>query len=77
MNVSVSGKLIDCVHNKSKDKKKDYYSLNIYSEGNMYRVGVDFDLYEHYQNFVNDDVSIDNISLWVEGKYSLYIKSED
>lgn len=74
MKVSLFGKLIDCVKNKSKDGSKDYYSLNIYSNGTMYRVGVNQDVYEHYLNFVNEEVNLSDISLWVEGKYSLYIK---
>lgn len=74
MEVSVKGKLVDCVNNKSKDGKKDYYSLNVYSEGTMYRIGVNQDLYEHYLNFVNEEVEIKDISLWCEGRYSLYIK---
>lgn len=75
MKVSLIGKLVDCVNNKSKDGKKEYYSLNVYSEGTMYRVGVTRDLYEHYSNFLNEEISLDDVSLWCEGKYSLYIKA--
>lgn len=75
MKVSLIGKLVDCVNNKSKDGKKEYYSLNIYSEGTMYRVGVTRDLYEHYSNFLNEEISLDDVSIWCEGKYSLYIKA--
>lgn len=74
MKVSLNGKLIDCIKNKSKDGSKDYYSLNIYSNGTMYRVGVNSDLYEHYLNYVNDDVELNDISIWIDGKHSLYIK---
>lgn len=74
MKVSIQGKLIDCVNTKSADKKKDYYSLNVYSEGQMYRVGVQQDVFEHFTNFVNEEIELNDINLWVEGKYSLYIK---
>lgn len=74
MDVSLKGKLVDCVNTKSKDGNKDYFSLIIYSNGITYRVGVNFDMYQHYQNFLNDDIELTNVSIWVEGKYSLYIK---
>ena len=74
MKVSIQGKLIDAVNTKSSDKKKDYYSLNVYSEGQMYRIGVPQETYEHYSNFINDEIELNDINLWVEGKYSLYIK---
>lgn len=74
MNVSLKGKLVDCVNTKSKDGSKDYFSLVIYSEGQTYRVGVNFDLYQHYQNFLNEEVEIVDIKLWIDGKYSLYVK---
>lgn len=74
MKVSIQGKLIDCVNTQSTDKKKEYFSLNVYSEGQMYRVSVPFEVYEHYSNFVNEEIEIQNINLWVEGKYSLYLK---
>lgn len=75
MKVSLSGKLVDCVNNKSKDGKKDYYSLVVYDSGNTYRVGVNKDIHDHYLNFVNDDVVLEDISLWCEGRYSLYIRT--
>lgn len=74
MNVSLKGKLVDCVNTKSKDKSKDYFSLVVYSEGQTYRVGVNYDLYEHYQNFLNDDIELTDIKIWVDGRFSLYIK---
>lgn len=75
MKVSLRGKLVDCINNKSKDGSKEYYSLNIYSDGSMCRVAVPFDLYEHYLNFVDDNISLENVSIWFEGKHSLYINS--
>lgn len=74
MEVRVSGKLIDCVHNKSKDGKKDYYSLNIYNNGNLFRVGINYELYLNYQGLIGENVVLDNVSIWVQGNYSLYIK---
>ena len=74
MKVSIQGKLIDCVNTKSADKKKDYYSLNVYSEGQMYRVGVPENLFQHYSNFLNEEIELNDVNLWVEGKYSLYIR---
>lgn len=74
MKVSLKGKLVDCVNNKSKDGQKQYYSLNIYSEGQMYRVGVPEDIFFNFQEHLDQDVSLQDISLWVDGKYSLYIK---
>lgn len=74
MKVSIQGKLIDCVNTQSADKKKEYYSLNIYSEGQMYRVGVPEAAFNHYSEYVNDEIELTDINLWVEGKYSLYIK---
>lgn len=74
MEVRVSGKLIDCVNNKSKDGKKDYYSLNIYNNGNLFRVGINYELYLKYQDLVGENVVLDNVSIWVQGNYSLYIK---
>lgn len=74
MKVSLKGKLVDCVNNKSKDGQKQYYSLNIYSDGQMYRVGVPESVYYDNLNSVNSDVELNDISLWCDGKYSLYIK---
>lgn len=74
MKVSIQGKLIDCVNTKSADKKKDYFSLNVYSEGQMFRVGVPLEVYSEYSNHINEDIELEDINLWVEGKYSLYIK---
>lgn len=74
MKVSITGKLVDCVSNKSKDGLKQYYSLNIYSDGVMRRVGVTQDIYNNYIPLTNEDITLNDISLWVEGKYSLYIK---
>lgn len=74
MEIRIAGKLIDCVKNKSSDGKKEYYSLNIYSNGTMYRVGVTRDLYDHYVNYLNQEVEVSDISMWVEGKYSLYVR---
>lgn len=74
MEIIIRGKLIDCVKNMSADGKKEYYSLNIYSNGTMHRVGVTRDLYDHYINYLDQEVEVSDISLWVEGKYSLYIR---
>lgn len=75
MKVSIEGKLIDCVNTTSADKKKEYYSLMVYSEGQTYRVGVPLDVYTNYSNYLNENITLEDINLWVEGKYSLYIKA--
>lgn len=74
MKVSLSGKLIECVSNKSKDGTKTYYSLNIYQDGQMVRVGVPAEIYYSYQGQENEDISLSNISVFVQGKSSFYIK---
>lgn len=75
MNISLSGKLVDCVKNPSKDGNKEYYSLVVYDKGNTYRVGVNKSIYEQYLNFVDKQVSIKDISFWCPGQYSLYIRT--
>jgi len=74
LKVSVEGKLVDCVSNPSKDGKKDYYSLVVYDKGISNRIGVNKDLYEHYQNFIDERVEINNVTLWSQN-YSLYVKA--
>lgn len=74
MNISIIGKLIDCVVNQSKDGSKNYYSLNIYNEGITYRVGVPYEVYEKYLDKVDEVIELKNISFWTEGKISFYIK---
>lgn len=74
MNISIVGKLIDCVTNTSKDGSKNYYSLNVYNEGTTYRVGVPYEIFKEYENRVDEFIELKNISLWVDGKSSFYIK---
>lgn len=74
MKVSLSGKLIECVSNKSKDGTKSYFSLNLYQSGQMIRVGVPEIVYNSYLGQENENISLTDVSLFVEGKSSLYIK---
>lgn len=76
MKVVVTGRLIECVKNKSKDGTKDYYSANIYHECKMYRVGLPLDKYVELKNKEGEEVILDNVSLWCQGQYSLYIKEQ-
>lgn len=75
MEVKLFGKLVDCISNKSKDGIKDYFSLHIYSNGVVYRVGVPFDVYRKYLDKINEDVVLENLKIWIDGKYSLYVKA--
>lgn len=74
MDITIKGKLIDCVINPSKDGKKTYFTLIVYNNGSTYRIGVPDKIYNEYTQFVNQEVEIDNVSIWCEGKTSLYIK---
>lgn len=77
MEIIVRGRLIECVKNKSKDGKKDYYSANVYNEGKMYRVGLTVDKYMELKALEGQEVEIDNVSLWCNGNYSLYIREQE
>lgn len=74
MKVSLTGKLIECVSNKSKDGLKSYYSLNLYQSGQMVRVGIPEVVYNSYLGQENEIISLTDVSLFIEGKSSLYIK---
>lgn len=76
MDIVVRGRLIECVKNKSKDGKKDYYSANVYFEGRMIRVGITADLYLELKPKEGQDIKIENVSLWCNGNYSLYVKED-
>lgn len=76
MEIKVIGRLIECVKNKSKDGKKDYYSANIYKDGKMIRVGITSDLYVDLKSQEGQEVVIENVQLWVNGTYSLYVRDD-
>lgn len=74
MEIIVTGKLIECVKNKSKNGTKDYYSANVYSEGRMYRIGLPVDKYLELKSHEGEELTITGISLWCQGQHSFYIK---
>jgi len=54
--------------------KKVYYSLDIYSDGKLFNVGVPFEVWKSNQEKVHKEIELKDISIWTKGSYSLYIR---
>ncbi len=74
MEIIVKGKLLECITTMSKEGTREYYSLNIYSGGKMYRVGVPRSKFLEFKSLEGKDVTVSGVSLWCNGNYSLYIR---
>lgn len=73
MELSITGKLIECVKNESKKSDKTYFSLQIYKNGTLYRIGVPMDVYLEFKPMEGEEVTVEGIRAYSESRISYFI----